>query len=254
MQRRKRAGRAPRPARLLANPQEKPMAKVIFGHIVADARNKISGNVFSKNKAGSFVRRKVSPSQPHTPRQSAVRSALSGLSKAWGGTLTDTQRAGWEGLAAANPVKDVFGSNIILTGLQMYIRLNQALLEAGQARIDDAPPALSVAAFTSLSGAAAAGAATFTATYVPTPVPAATTLEIWATQQFSPGRASFGGKYRLLQSFAPAAASPANIKAAYVAKFGTLVAGKKIGIGAVHVDNTTGARTQMFTATVTVAA
>lgn len=66
--------------------------------------------------------------------------------------------------------------------------------------------------------------------YTTTPLAGSTKLVVYATQQLSPG-VNFvkEGLYRQIFLSAAAAASPANILAAYNARFGTLVAGKKIG-------------------------
>ena len=65
--------------------------------------------------------------------------------------------------------------------------------------------------------------------YTATPLAAGVKLAIYATAQLSPGVARPSKRsYRLIQVSADAAASPANILAAYNAKFGALVSGKVI--------------------------
>lgn len=230
------------------------MAKTLFGAIVVDARNKLGGHVFSKNKAGSFVRRKVSPSQPHTPNQSTIRNGLTALSKAWGGVLTDLQRAAWSAFAQNNPTKDQFGSTVQLTGEQTYVRVNNAILFVGAARIDDPPLSLTVDSITGFAPAAAAGAGTFSiATPTPHPEPATTLYSIYVTRQLSPGVESLQSFYRHLMTFAGTAAAPFDIEAAYVAKFGALEAGKRIGVGIRLIDTLTGAQSPLSTQSVIVA-
>jgi hypothetical protein len=50
------------------------MAKINFGQTVNDARGKLGGTVFSKNKSGAYTRRKVTPANPRTVAQSRVRN------------------------------------------------------------------------------------------------------------------------------------------------------------------------------------
>jgi hypothetical protein len=65
--------------------------------------------------------------------------------------------------------------------------------------------------------------------YTATPLPAGSKLIIEATKGMSAGRSFVPrSEYRQIQVSAAAAASPANILAAYTAKFGALVAGQRI--------------------------
>jgi hypothetical protein len=80
-------------------------------------------------------------------------------------------------------------------------------------------------------------AITLSAAYTATPLAAGNKLAIYCTKQLSAGitRPS-ASAYQLISISAAAAASPANILAAYNAKFGTLVAGNKIFIKAVVIS------------------
>jgi len=55
------------------------VAKIQFGNIVADARNSVGGVVYSRNTWGAYIRQKVSPVQPRTPRQNEMRANLAEL-------------------------------------------------------------------------------------------------------------------------------------------------------------------------------
>lgn len=79
----------------------------------------------------------------------------------------------------------------------------------------------------------------FTVAYTATPLAAGVKLAIFATRQLSAGIAfQPRGAYKLVQVTAAAAASPANILAAYNALFGALVSGKKVLIRAVPISAT----------------
>jgi hypothetical protein len=132
------------------------MAKLTFGPIVSDARKKIAGTVFTKVKSGSMARKKVSPIQPRTPAQTAVRALFATLSKRWATVLIDSQRAGWVALAALYPVKDKLGASHVRTGLQMYQACNRHLQTLGITTYLDSPPSdQSVESLASLSATAA---------------------------------------------------------------------------------------------------
>ena len=230
------------------------MAKVVFSAIVADARKKVGGNVFTKNRAGAVVRRKVSPVQPRTSAQLQVRASFTALSKSWA-TLTDSQRAGWNALAAQYPHKDKFGASHTLTGLQMYQKLNRNLATIGLAPISAAPATLSVGFPGALTASAAAGAGTLAITAVVTPPAAAEVPVILAAPQQSPGRTFVGTKNRLLDTTQAAATAPPYAEGSkYVAAHGAMVAGKKLNIQLVYINNLTGAKGIPSSALLTVAA
>jgi len=65
--------------------------KIKWGAIVVDGRNKIGGHVASKNRAGAYLRTKVTPVNPNTGYQAGVRNTLSTLSSGWR-ALEEAQR------------------------------------------------------------------------------------------------------------------------------------------------------------------
>ncbi len=84
----------------------------------------------------------------------------------------------------------------------------------------------------------------FSIAYTATPVAALTKVLIEASAQQSAGVAFIApSKYRQISVSAAAAASPANILAAYNAKFGALISGKRIFLR-VTVIGSTGLRSQ----------
>lgn len=229
------------------------MAKIKFGAFLVDMRGKVNGTVFSKNRGGAYARTKVTPNNPQTSAQNLVRSRLTGLSQAWRG-LSQAARDAWNAAVGSFPRNNVFGDSKILSGHQLYVGLNSQLEAAGASTIGTPPVPVGAPAITALSGAAAAGAGTFTAAFAPDPVPANSALIIEATEQVSPGKANLNSLYRQIQVEAAATASPADLATAYIAKFGTLVEGQKIGLRAKIVNTDTGEVSGVVTAEVIVAA
>lgn len=229
------------------------MAKILFGAFLADMRGKVNGTVFSKNRGGAYARTKVTPSNPQTAAQNLVRSRLTGFSQAWRG-LAQSARDAWNAAVGSFPRTNVFGQAKILSGHQLYIGLNAQLGAAGQGSITLPPVPVGAAALTAYSGAAADGAATFTVTAAPDPVPADNTLIIDATEQVSAGKSNLNSLYRQIQIEAAASAGPHDIHAAYIAKFGPLIAGQKIGIRGRFVNDITGEVSGAVTAEIIVAA
>lgn len=229
------------------------MAKILFSAIAGDARNKIGGNVFTKSRFGNIVRTKVSPVQPRTNAQSAVRSAFTAFSKAWAATLTSAERAGWNSLAAANPRKDVFGNTITLTGLQLYNSVNLALQAIKVARMDSPPLNLTVGAPQGIVVVSAVGPP-ITLTVDGTVEPGADDVPVvYAVGPLNAGRTFVGSKFKQLEIFTAGTAGPWNIANAYAAKYGTLVAGQVVNVAVKYISNSTGAISALSTGSVVIA-
>lgn len=100
---------------------------------------KQGGVVFSHNRGGPYVRSRAVPVNPMSSRQIAVRNNLQNLAIHWNNTLTQAQRDGWGVYAQNLSWQNRLGEAIVLTGANMYLRSNAAVLQAGLTRIDDAP-------------------------------------------------------------------------------------------------------------------
>jgi hypothetical protein len=97
--------------------------KTKFGAIIVDGRNKIGGHVASKNRAGSYLRTKVTPTNPGTTYQVNVRNRLAGISTAWR-ALTEAQRKAWN-VAVSNYARtDIFGDLKNPSGFNLHQQLN----------------------------------------------------------------------------------------------------------------------------------
>jgi hypothetical protein len=213
--------------------------KVKFGSIVTDGRGKIGGHVMSKNRAGSYLRTKVTPVNPNTVAQVVARNALGSLSIAWRG-LTSAQRLLWNSAVESFSKTDIFGDIRNPTGQNLYIRLNANLLNAGRAAITVPPLPVAVGSVTTLTPTQASGGATSIA-YAPTPVPADHSMIIEATAPVSPGKSFVKSEFRKIAVVAAAAATPFVATAAYATKFGGPgLAGQKVFFRAKLVNNLTG--------------
>lgn len=221
------------------------MAKINFGGVVQDARGKQNGLVYSRNGSGAYVRAKVSPVQPNTARQLAVRAAFAANSKRWSGTLTQAQRNQWTAFAAANPITDVFGNSVTLNGLAMFNRLNQILSVIGMAVVLTPPVDLNVPALapaTALGGSAGLGTLSITTTAQS--VVAGAEYYIFATGNQAPGVSPNANQYRFIGAVAPVASATAiSIGTLWAAVFGSLIVGKNIWVLLATVNTTSGAVT-----------
>lgn len=220
------------------------MAKFNSSAVGGDIRGKIGSSVFSRNKGGAYVRTKVTPVNPRTAKQQQVRQNFGQNSKAWSGTLTDAQRAAWNAFAASNPVRDVFGNSIILTGLATFNRMNQVLLQTGAAVILDPPTDYSVPTQPVPNELIAVGDSTSLNMEVPAgPVVAGSAYYVYATPNLAPGKNPNQNLYRYIGTYARTVSTAAsiNLTADYIAVFGDNTIGKKVFVDAGQVNTATGA-------------
>jgi len=215
--------------------------KVTMGIIVSEARGKVSGNVFSKNKGGAIVRNRVTPINRRSASQQNQRQQLAALAASWRG-LTEAQRVGWNAASPNFPQSDNLGQTIFLSGEQLYVRCNLNLLLIGQAQITDAPTPTSfdVLGFTSLLPTADDGAIALA--FTPT-VPAGFTMVVRATPPYSAGKSFVPqSAFRFIDAIAAAATSPQAIGPAYAAVNGAITGatGQKIAVEMFLVENASG--------------
>jgi len=182
------------------------------------------GITSSRNRFGQYVRTRAMPVQPRTTFQLNQRARMTTNAAAWR-ALTDAQRAGWNALGLMISRTDSLGQSYTLNGFGAYCSVNNNNLDAGNAAVSDAPaittPADLTSATITLTNAA------FSVAYTATPLAAGVRLFIRCSPQQSAGR-KFNGDYRLIAVTAAAAASPANILAAYTARLGVPVTGNRI--------------------------
>jgi hypothetical protein len=215
------------------------MAKILFTAFMADARGKVNGSVFSKNKGGSYIRTKVTPVNPQTTAQQNSRNRIATFSQAWRG-LTQTQRNSWINSAVNFPYTDIFGNIKYLSGSSLYVKLNVNLAITGTAAIDDAPSPVSLPAITALSVTAAAGTPAVSIVFAATPVPAGYSMVIEAAGNVGAGKSFVKNLYRQIAVRAAASTSPFNALTAYEAVFGAPVAGAKIFVRAFLISTDSG--------------
>jgi len=90
-------------------------------------------NTYSRNRYGSYRRRRVVPVNPNTARQNGARSAFRGAVAAWGSILSQLQRDQWNNWAATTPWLNKAGQAVFLTGQAAFIRHSCAWQTAGNA-------------------------------------------------------------------------------------------------------------------------
>ena len=191
---------------------------------MTDARGKVGGQVFSKNRSGAYVRTKVTPSNAQTSRQSFVRSLLSSISQSWSG-LTQAQRDSFDAAVNQWTSTDIFGDIKNPTGKNLYTKLNFNLGNSGLTGINSAPiklemPTLNISAVENEAGIL---------TIVGANIAGTGKLVISATAVQSQGTGFYKGKFRQIGTIATTAIANADITALYTAKFGQVTGNENIG-------------------------
>lgn len=116
------------------------MAIIRFGPTVIGARGTIAGTIFSANQGGPYARGWSKGANPESTLQTNQRGRFTALAAAWR-DLTQLERDDWI-LYAADPAQELTNSlaeTYFASGFNWYIRINDHLEAAGEARRDDAP-------------------------------------------------------------------------------------------------------------------
>lgn len=213
--------------------------KAKWGALVVDGRNKIGGHVASKNRAGSYFRTKVTPTNPGTTSQVNVRNRLAGLSSAWRG-LEVVERAAWNAAVLNFAKTDIFGDLRNPSGFNLYQMLNNNLLKVSGSTIDTPPLPEAVDAFISFSIAADPTAETLTLTFAPI-INATHKIQVLATPGLSAGISFVKSEYRVVYTLDNSRPSGFDIGGYYKLKFGAIPAvGSKIFVRLIQVNLTSG--------------
>lgn len=219
-----------------------------FGAIVVDGRNKIGGHVASKNRAGAYLRTKVTPVNPRTESQLDARSRLSNQAQAWRG-LTQAQRNSWNNAVNDYKKTDIFGDIKVPSGFNLFVKLNSNLALIGEASLTDAPAPVSVPSVTSFALTAIGSTHALTGDIAPDTNPAGNTLLAKATSQISAGKNFVKSEYRVISVEVTNTSGAIVLTTAYTAKFGAISqVGSKVFVELYYINQVTGQSSKPFSA------
>ena len=196
--------------------------KVKWGQIISEGRGKLGGLVASRNRSGSYMRTKVSPSNPQSVAQTEVRNYLTSVSQAWRG-LTSAQRLAWNNAVASFKSTNIFGDGVTPSGFNLYSRLNQNLKLIGASVITTPPLPANVPAFTSCTITPDFTTGDFEVAFAPA-IGATENVLVYATPGVSAGKSFVKSEYRLIEILDTADVTPYDITTSYTAAFGALPA------------------------------
>tara|TARA_R110000796_G_scaffold42100_2_gene104305 strand:- start:2301 stop:2981 length:681 start_codon:yes stop_codon:yes gene_type:complete len=208
------------------------MAKIKFGMMMTDARGKLGGQVFSKNKGGAYIRTKVTPTNPQTIAQSVVRALFGVISQGWS-ALTIAQRTAWRESVDSWKTTDVFGDLLSPTGKELYQRLNNQAMVVGYSAITSPPAKVVLPDDIVTAVTIAIGAGTIALTGASTS--ASITVDLSGTASLTAGTKFVKNRLRNVYAVAGDSFVDATAYTDYVAKFGIPTAGANIVIGVKYV-------------------
>ena len=216
------------------------MAVIKLGAAVAAASGKLGGGVFSRNRAGNYMRTYVKPINPQSDAQQIIRNRLTGLIQSWRG-LTDAQRLAWNAITGNFTSKNKVGDVIFLTGQQLFNKFNSNLLAADESIVTTPPLNSDEPAITITEVVAASAELTITIDVAAVPVTATTIIR--ATDGLSAGRSnSYKSDFKQISAGPVFADNDYDAKTDYEAVFGLLSGktGQKVFVEVVTMDIASG--------------
>lgn len=193
------------------------MAKIKFGMMMTDARGKLGGQVFSKNRSGAYVRTKVTPVNPRTAAQQLSRSILGTLSASWSG-LTEVQRRSWNAAVDDWQRTDIFGDLRKPTGKNLFTSLNKELLQSKQSQVLLPPDKVVIPDIIINQAVYDKDKTTFAIQTAGDST--GFTFQVWATPTMTQGTTFIDDKLRVLDYTVGSNGASLEVKQAYDEKFG----------------------------------
>lgn len=229
------------------------MALIKLTAIVDNISGKLNGTVFSRNKGGHYMRSKSMPSNPKTSFQNAVRARFGAIAQLWG-ALTEAQRDAWRAMASEFPYRNRLGDTKILSGFALHQKLNTNLAIIGQSFISNPPEPVSPPAVVSVVASASLSEERFliNAELAQGVLATAYTAVVMATPPLRSGVENFQNQLREI-TVVDDVSSGFDIMSDYVARFGALQGGQKIGIAIHTIANGSGVASVAVNTTVIVA-
>jgi hypothetical protein len=214
--------------------------KIKFGALVTAGSGSIGGHVATKNRSGAVLRTKVTPTNPSTAAQAAVRSLFSSLSQSWR-SLTQAQRDAWNAAVTDFSRTDVFGDLRNPSGFNLYQRLNNVLSQVGAFILTVPPTPASVPLVEITSLTAASVTPSLSVGFSPTPVGEHTAIIVRATPAMSAGKSFVSSEYRVIGVLHEVTPTPYDALADYQSIFGTIGnEGQQIFVSFTPVNTTSG--------------
>jgi len=195
------------------------MALVKFSAVVAEARGKEGGTIFSRNASGGYIKTKVTPTNPRTVYQQEQRGLMGSIAQSWKG-LSRAVQTQWKSFAEQVPQTNVFGDQIVLSGFNAYVRSSRNLSVLGMPPLQT-PGA--VPSFPNLSNVAlTAGGTKIELSFDVNGDASTVNSVVDATPGVGAGKSFVNNLYRMVAPLAEELASPIDFTTQYNDRFGAL--------------------------------
>jgi len=215
------------------------MAKVMYGPLVGSASGSIGGATFSKNRYGTYIRRRAIPTVSTTEKALAAKAIMTSATQAWQGLDVGVQRA-WNMWANANPVTGSLGQPQQLTGHAAYVGLYVRMFKLGQGPLAAPPLTPAPVGLEAVSVIADKTLGTCEITFLATPLGANTVLWIQGCYVASEGKHWINNLLRWCPISAVAPASPYDAFTNIESSLGTMTIGHRLILLVSVANNTSG--------------
>jgi hypothetical protein len=205
------------------------MSKYTNSIYTPDKSGRLGATVFGKAKSGPFEKMLGIPTNTMTDEQINRRSLFAALSRTWG-TLSESQRTGWNNLAKDFPMTSK-GITYVISGFSFFMMLNGNLQIIGEPINEDPPDITAPETLTAFAVQIVdtPGLEDITLTVTPA-IDIADMLQVYATRILRPGRKVYEKDLYHIGNLDHTFVSGGSIKVMYLAKFGIMPGvGKKVG-------------------------
>lgn len=213
--------------------------KTLWGALMVDGRGKLGGHVAQRGPYGNILRTKTTPINKNTVLQQHRRITTAELTQGWAG-LTEDQRKGWNDFATDNPVTDIFGNKIDLSGINMYCKINMNFESVGLPRAASHPrrDARRLKRFYKAQLKGQGGIITIDSNV---PIATGILVGVYASPAVSPGITLLNNRFKHITILSDTDTFPVDITTAYEHYFGPAVAtGDKIFTRLVQISDISG--------------
>lgn len=215
------------------------MAKIMLGSLAGAISGALGNDVFSHNRHGAYVRRRVIPTKVTNAYTIEARNILAAAAQGWG-LLSAEQQATWNTWAKSHPITDRLGQKQELFGAGAYTQINARILRSGDTYIEAPSAASAPSPLTALSGVASEATQAVTLTFAATPLAATERLWVQAALLVKPGVNYYKNLLKLVAVSPLAEASTLVITTEIAARFGNFLAGHRFVVMAAVYESTSG--------------
>lgn len=115
-------------------------ALIKYGGGIVQMSGSVAGNTHARNRFGNYMRARTKPVNPKSARQMGARIAVMAMAEQWRESpMTDAFRTAWQTYANSVSWLNKLGETVTLTGFNMFIRGQTALLRVGAANVWPGP-------------------------------------------------------------------------------------------------------------------